>query len=336
MFRHELATDPASSDAVVVVATAQKHSALFGWWYDNESSSSDSKCSNKKKYYHSPNKGGGGGGGGGVSSSTTNRWAFLQFLALCSMLLLFFLLFALQRSLLLQTTQQQSLDNSHSSTSSTNDSAESNVLVCHDAVQRLIDGAFRRVFESMILIVCAHLWILIHIFERISLPPLLGLAAKVRLVALDFDFTIVNVHTGGNWKKSAVDLTQHVRPDFVAFIKGCLHRGLFVSVATFSTQKTLIGEVLNHALGVEQAATIPIWGGDDELKHYAQGKQSQLHLAIEYFNRRSTNKNAASTLQPSNAVLVDDDLDNIAIAHRDGYHTMPYIPGRSICLTKLS
>ena len=38
--------------------------------------------------------------------------------------------------------------------------------------------------------------------------------AGINLVALDFDFTVIDVHTGGRWQGSADDLATHIRPFF--------------------------------------------------------------------------------------------------------------------------
>lgn len=38
--------------------------------------------------------------------------------------------------------------------------------------------------------------------------------AGINLVALDFDFTVIDVHTGGRWQGSADELATHIRPFF--------------------------------------------------------------------------------------------------------------------------
>ena len=39
-------------------------------------------------------------------------------------------------------------------------------------------------------------------------------AQNINLVAIDFDETIADTHTGGNWEGTAHELVQHVRPQF--------------------------------------------------------------------------------------------------------------------------
>lgn len=80
---------------------------------------------------------------------------------------------------------------------------------------------------------------------------------RVRLLAIDFDATIVEVHTYGNWQGTAEELSVHVRPVFVVLLKQALalqDYGLYVSVVTFSAQSKLIRKVLAIILGSEDLA----------------------------------------------------------------------------------
>jgi len=71
----------------------------------------------------------------------------------------------------------------------------------------------------------------------------------VKLVALDFDQTIVDIHTGGAWRGPSSSLVPHVRPCFKALIEAVLAESrLHLCVVTFSTQPGLIEDVLKAAL----------------------------------------------------------------------------------------
>jgi hypothetical protein len=169
----------------------------------------------------------------------------------------------------------------------------------------------------------------------------LYMTANIRLVAFDFDLTIVSVHTGGQWRGTADELARHVRPEFACYIARCLDRGLRVSVATFSTQKELITKVLlltvpDDARG--QARKIPVFGGNDYVPEFESGKQSQLMLSIQHFAQEAggggggeveSNGEADSSelsLDPSHTLLVDDDARNIQVARSDGYATLHFQP----------
>ena len=71
----------------------------------------------------------------------------------------------------------------------------------------------------------------------------------VKLVALDFDQTIVDIHTGGAWRGPSSSLVPHVRPCFKALIQAVLEEPrLHLCVVTFSTQPGMIEDVLRAAL----------------------------------------------------------------------------------------
>jgi hypothetical protein len=174
-------------------------------------------------------------------------------------------------------------------------------------------------------------------------------SADIRLVAIDFDMTIVDVHTHGLWDRSPAELMSHVRPEFVCLIQSCILRGILVVVATFSNQNRLIRDVIGQALAIHDGQkqsvepirssggfAIPVFGGDLVIPGFEDGKQSQLHIALEYCaqlgNRGQTGLQitaAKEAIDASNTVLIDDDGNNIKIAQADGYHTIHYDYGNS-------
>jgi hypothetical protein len=165
----------------------------------------------------------------------------------------------------------------------------------------------------------------------------------VRLVAMDFDKTIVDIHTGGRWNQDSALLVSHVRPSFQCFLSHLLlqHQSpIPIAITTFSNQKELIQQVLqqslmdyNHGNNYDTFSTIPIFGGDDLVKGYSEGKQSQLFLAMQHYNDDQKEKKSQPTettiiIAPSSTLLIDDDVDNIKVARNDGYQTLLYLPTR--------
>ena len=68
---------------------------------------------------------------------------------------------------------------------------------------------------------------------------------RIKLIAFDFDCTIVNIHTGGQWCDSAEKLAEFVRPCFRELLPALLKcPEFFVCVVTYSPQEELIREVL--------------------------------------------------------------------------------------------
>jgi len=73
--------------------------------------------------------------------------------------------------------------------------------------------------------------------------------AQLKLIAFDFDCTIVNVHTGGQWIDTAEKLAEYVRPCFRELLAALLKcPDFFVCVVTYSPQEELIREVLRISL----------------------------------------------------------------------------------------
>ena len=77
---------------------------------------------------------------------------------------------------------------------------------------------------------------------------------NLKVIAFDFDCTIVNIHTGGQWCDSAEKLAEFVRPCFRELIPALLKcPDFFVCVATYSPQEDLIREVLRITMKDEYA-----------------------------------------------------------------------------------
>jgi len=48
---------------------------------------------------------------------------------------------------------------------------------------------------------------------------------NINFLALDFDLTVLNIHTGGRWGGSAEELSQHIRPFFYHLIQLAVSSG---------------------------------------------------------------------------------------------------------------
>ena len=77
---------------------------------------------------------------------------------------------------------------------------------------------------------------------------------NLKVIAFDFDCTIVNIHTGGMWADSPEKLAEFVRPCFKELIPALLKcPDFFVCVTTYSPQEDLIREVLRIVMKDEYA-----------------------------------------------------------------------------------
>ena len=70
----------------------------------------------------------------------------------------------------------------------------------------------------------------------------------IKVLALDFDKTIVDVHTAGFWRQGTVKLAEHVRPCFEALIRAALPTDLHLCIVTYSIQPNLIRDVLRTVM----------------------------------------------------------------------------------------
>jgi hypothetical protein len=43
-------------------------------------------------------------------------------------------------------------------------------------------------------------------------------AVKINFLAIDFDQTMIDIHTGGRWKGTTPELNEHMRPLFLHFV----------------------------------------------------------------------------------------------------------------------
>ncbi|CAB9515557.1 expressed unknown protein [Seminavis robusta] len=157
------------------------------------------------------------------------------------------------------------------------------------------------------------------------------LEKRIQLVAIDFDKTLIDIHTGGLWRHAASDLVPHVRPELQCLLYECVKRGIPLAVTTFSSQKTLIQLVTDTSLrqfahsrnAMHQPSNIPVFGGGIFLDGLDEGKQSQLAAAMEHF---SEHRLGDGTIAASGVVLIDDDEDNIRVAKEDGFQVILFQP----------
>ena len=147
---------------------------------------------------------------------------------------------------------------------------------------------------------------------------------QINFVCIDFDYTLVDIHTGGQWRNSASELETHVRPFFRCFIPLLLRNDLLVSIVTFSGQAALITDVLKKAFP-EFYEEIPIRGSDHSWEYVGKGSKAgkQHHIAsaaTELKNSRGAEITKAST------ILLDDDEKNIRAALLDSTKAVWFNP----------
>jgi hypothetical protein len=161
----------------------------------------------------------------------------------------------------------------------------------------------------------------------------------VKLLALDFDLTLVTVHTRPCWTDGAAKLALFFRPELVALIPAAAAVGISTAIVTFSTQTELIRESLAIAAGQSIADAVIIRGEDGswEPKHSprtptgaALTKTAHIESAAKEACRRAAAAAATPGMCPRGGevaavvpekeavLLLDDDFDNIEAASKNG------------------
>lgn len=145
----------------------------------------------------------------------------------------------------------------------------------------------------------------------------------VRLLALDWDLTVISLHTNSQWFGPATELAKFIRKPFRKLINAAIKISLPVAVCTFSEQTDLICLTLKCAF--PKAPPIPVFGnGGDSWKccdgmmnsfyragWCRQGKLPHVCAAAADVDEQFPAKLPMST---NEVVLVDDDMNNVKIA----------------------
>uniref|UniRef100_A0A7S4QG65 FCP1 homology domain-containing protein n=1 Tax=Ditylum brightwellii TaxID=49249 RepID=A0A7S4QG65_9STRA len=156
---------------------------------------------------------------------------------------------------------------------------------------------------------------------------------KINFLAIDFDQTIVDVHTHGQWKGSAHELSTHVRPLFQHLIPAAITADIKVAVVTFSPQCGQIKDVL-EIIFPEFSNGIVVRGRDRTWSYLGagskEGKQSHMASAVEEIEAMHTKLD----ISRNTTLLIDDDVSNIKVALLDGVRAIWLNPSKSHLLLK--
>jgi hypothetical protein len=147
----------------------------------------------------------------------------------------------------------------------------------------------------------------------------------INFLAIDFDQTILDIHTGGRWSNTLEELLLHVRPVFAQLIPAALDNDIHVAIVTFTCQVGLVRGVLEYLVGVPKTMQIPIRGNDRSWQYKGtgsmDGKQAFMASAVEELEHdNSVDITKKSTL------LIDDDAKNIRYALVDNTRAIWFNP----------
>jgi len=161
----------------------------------------------------------------------------------------------------------------------------------------------------------------------------------INLLALDFDQTLIDIHTHGCWRDGVEELAAHVRPVFQDLVRAAMASStttttIHVAIVTLSCQSDLIQSVLESFVGAERAARIPIRGGDEGRWPYKgtgsssprDGKQAHIASAVEELQNLCRDDDVV--INKNTTLLIDDDHRNVRIALKDEVRAVWFDPSK--------
>ena len=153
--------------------------------------------------------------------------------------------------------------------------------------------------------------------------------SELRLICIDFDRTLIRVHTSGCYEGSIEALMQQARPEFVHLIEVALAAGTSVAIVTFSPQAAMIRALLQGCIGADLAAMVQLrtadpsemWSGVPGLPSRQAGKLHHIASAWE-----GCGLGDARTCDWGSVLLIDDDRLNTDAAEGWGARAVLFNP----------
>ncbi|XP_067669924.1 uncharacterized protein [Haliotis asinina] len=143
----------------------------------------------------------------------------------------------------------------------------------------------------------------------------------IQVLAVDFDQTLLSIHSGGQWRDGVESLAQHVRPCMRDLLQHAIQRGLFVCIVTFFKQAWLIRELLQHVFPKRIASKILVQANTIDLLQ-RQGPDEfvgkEAHL-INIFNELYQRHHVV--VSSKEVMLLDDDEENVRTAIQFGHYS---------------
>lgn len=140
----------------------------------------------------------------------------------------------------------------------------------------------------------------------------------INFLAIDFDQTMIDVHTGGRWKGTALELTEHMRPVFLHLVPAATNRNIRIAICTFSGQTKHIRDVMEYVFP-NIADLIVIRGNDKTWEYHGNGfkRGKQEHMASAAEELLAEQALGVTDVTKATTLLIDDDPKNIRMSLKD-------------------
>lgn len=151
---------------------------------------------------------------------------------------------------------------------------------------------------------------------------------NINFLAIDFDQTMIDTHTGGRWKDSVAELALHMRPIFLSLVTMAHQRNMRIAICTFSGQTQHIREVLETSYPKDISESIIIRGNDNTWTYVGNGMKmgKQEHMASAAEELMAKPKLGVTDITKSTTLLIDDDPRNIKKSLKDGTRAVWFNP----------
>jgi hypothetical protein len=172
---------------------------------------------------------------------------------------------------------------------------------------------------------------------------------EINLVALDFDQTIIDIHTRGRWNGTSEELVLHVRPEIRKLMAACCVNNIQMCVVTFSGQVKIVRGVIESIVGPDRASRIPVRGSDRSWSYEGVGSRErkqpyiasaveeleQMHLQPHLSHPHGNDDDEAGPpssprieITRNSTLLIDDDPKNVRVALEDGVRAIWFNPAK--------
>lgn len=146
----------------------------------------------------------------------------------------------------------------------------------------------------------------------------------VRMLTLDWDNTVISIHTKNGWYETGEELSRWVRDPFRQLIKAALEAGIFVAIVTFSEQTELIIDALKHVFP-RCCKKIAVFGNDESwecscamMQQFYRKSGIRRIGKLTHMCAAGLKKGCKKPIICSDVLLIDDDKNNINAARDQG------------------
>lgn len=155
----------------------------------------------------------------------------------------------------------------------------------------------------------------------------------IKLLALSFDLTFINIHTGGSYHEGIDQLATHVRNCMRDLVETAVNYNMYVSIVTFNRQPTVIKNLLFKILPKKVASQVYIQANTPEFvmnqnilaAHQGaaktkdiseiRGKEDHIDAVVDEIYQRHRDH-----IEPGQIILMDTYEDTIRIAKASGHY----------------